>query len=150
MVKPGRRPRAVRNPAKPGTGHQWVYLPDLAETIVQLIEHRPLPPLARFHMDGHWDPDGMQMAAAIGRALGVPEVPVRRLPWWMISLAAPFMPDLKELAEMKYLWELPLRLCNERLVATLGYEPHTPLDDAVRQTLASLGVPTSTPAEMAG
>ena len=35
MVKPGRRPRAVRNPARPGIGHQWAYLPDLAEIIVQ-------------------------------------------------------------------------------------------------------------------
>jgi nucleoside-diphosphate-sugar epimerase len=150
MVKPGRRPRAVRNPAKPGIGHQWVYLPDLAETIVQLVEHHPLPAFARFHMDGHWDLDGTRMAAAIVGALGNPEVPIRRLPWWMISLAAPFMPDLRELAEMKYLWERPLRLCNDRLVATLGHEPHTPLDEAVRQTLLSLGVPTSIPVKMAG
>ncbi len=138
MVKPGRRPRIIRNPAKPGVGHQWAYLPDLAETLVQLIEHDPLPDFARFHMDGHWDSDGAHMATAIVRALGQPEVKVARLPWWAVSLAAPFKPDFKELLELRYLWERPVRLRNERLVATLGREPHTPLDEAVRTTLRSI------------
>jgi len=101
------------------------YLPDLAETIVELLEHDPLPNFARFHMDGHWDADGTQMAAAIVRALGNPEVRVRPLPWWTIALLAPFVRELKELAELKYLWARPVRLCNEHLVATLGREPHT-------------------------
>lgn len=138
MVKPGRRPRIIRNPAKPGVGHQWTYLPDLAETMVQLIEHDPLPAFARFHMGGHWDSDGTEMVAAIVRALGQPEVSVGRLPWWAVSLAAMFKPDFKELLELKYLWERPVQLRNERLVATLGGEPHTPLDEAVRTTLKSI------------
>jgi nucleoside-diphosphate-sugar epimerase len=138
MVKPGRRPRIIRNPAKPGVGHQWTYLPDLAETMVQLIEHDPLPAFARFHMGGHWDSDGTEMVAAIVRALGQPEVSVGRLPWWAVWLAAPFKPEFKELLELKYLWERPVRLRNELLVATLGGEPHTPLDDAVQTTLKSI------------
>jgi nucleoside-diphosphate-sugar epimerase len=141
MVKPGRRPRVIRNPAKLGIGHQWAYLPDLAETMVQLIEHDALPKFARFHMDGHWDEDGRQMAAAIVRALGQPDVPVRPLPWWLLSMIAPLAPDVKDLVELKYLWERPVRLCNRRLVATLGREPHTSLDDAVRRTLSSIAVP---------
>ena len=138
MVRPGRRPRIVRNPAKPGIGHQWVYLPDLAETIVELVEHEPLPNMARFHMEGYWDPDGRQMAAAIVRALGSPEVVVRPLPWWTISLVAPFLPEMKELVELKYLWDRPVRLCNDLLVETLGREPHTPIDEAVGATLKSV------------
>jgi nucleoside-diphosphate-sugar epimerase len=138
MVKPGRRPRIIRNPAKPGVGHQWTYLPDLAETMVQLIEHDPLPAFARFHMGGHWDSDGTEMVAAIVRALGQPEVSVGRLPWWAVWLAAMFKPEFKELLELKYLWERPVRLRNERLVATLDREPHTPLDEAVRTTLKSI------------
>lgn len=141
MVKPGRRPSFVRNPAKPGTGHQWVYLPDLAETMVQLIENAPEPAFARFHMEGHWDPDGKQMAAAIVRALGKPDARVKRLPWWLLSLIAPFARNIRELVELRYLWEQPVRLRNELLIDTLGGEPHTPLDEAVRQTLATLHVP---------
>lgn len=145
MIKPGRRPRVVRNPARGGVGHQWVYLPDLAETMVQLMEHVELPQMARFHMDGHWDADGSQMAAEIARALGDPAVPVRKLPWWVISLASRFSKDLSELAELRYLWERPVRLNNARLVSTLGHEPRTPLARAVRETLEFLKVPINAP-----
>ena len=138
MVRPGNPPRIVRNPGKPGVGHQWTYLPDLAETMVQLIEQNDLPDFARFHMDGHWDSDGTQMVTAIVRALGQPKVKIARLPWWLMSIAAPFYPDFRELLELKYLWERPVRLSNERLVAKLGQEPHTPLDEAVRATLGSI------------
>lgn len=145
MVKPGRRTRAVRNPSLPGVGHQWVYLPDLAETMVQLMEQPELPVMARFHMDGHWDPDGSAMARAIVAAVGEP-VPVRGLPWWIISLASRFSPDLRELAELKYLWERPVRLDNAGLLGVLGREPRPPLIQAVSETLAFLKVPVSAPA----
>ena len=59
LVKPGRAVGSVMNPAVPGVGHQWAYLPDVAETMMQLIEREAeLPVFATFHMDGHWDPDG--------------------------------------------------------------------------------------------
>jgi nucleoside-diphosphate-sugar epimerase len=41
--------------------------------------------------------------------------------------------------EMRYLWREPLRMDNSRLVAFLGQEPHTALDEAVRITLQGLG-----------
>jgi hypothetical protein len=41
--------------------------------------------------------------------------------------------------EMKYLWERPVRLDNAKLVVALGTEPRTPLDEAVRATLAGIG-----------
>ncbi|WP_347270102.1 NAD(P)H-binding protein [Rhizorhabdus histidinilytica] len=139
IVRPGRRPRVIRRPGKPGVGHQWAYLPDVAETMVRLAERDDLEPFARFHMDGHWDPDGSRMTDAIRRALRAPAVPVRPLPWWAMRLASPAVPLLRELLEMRYLWQQPVRLDNRRLVAVLGDEPRTPLDTAVRATLAALG-----------
>ena len=41
---------------------------------------------------------------------------------------------------MRYLWQTPARLENAKLVAFLGEEPHTPLGEAVRTTLAALKV----------
>jgi hypothetical protein len=41
--------------------------------------------------------------------------------------------------EMRYLWKRPLRLDNSKLVKVLGSEPHTPLDQAVRESLEGLG-----------
>jgi len=42
--------------------------------------------------------------------------------------------------EMRYLWRTPVRLDNARLIAVLGHEPHTPLDEAVFATLVGQGV----------
>ncbi|MDO9125783.1 MAG: hypothetical protein Q7U42_02875, partial [Parvibaculum sp.] len=59
----------------------------------------------------------------------------------------------REMREMRYLWKKPVKLDNAKLVAFLGHEPHTPLDIAVRATLAGLGCidmadPSSRPATL--
>jgi nucleoside-diphosphate-sugar epimerase len=59
LVTPGEPLAAISYPGKPGVGHQWAYLPDVAETMVRLIEREEtLEPFATFHMEGHWDEDG--------------------------------------------------------------------------------------------
>ncbi|OAN62243.1 NAD-dependent epimerase/dehydratase family protein [Sphingomonas sp. TDK1] len=139
MVTAGARPRVIRTPGKRGVGHQWAYLPDVAETMARLLDATHLSAFARFHMDGQWDADGRQMAEAIARALGDPAVAIRPLPWWQLRLAALAMTTPRELMEMRYLWRQPIRLINTRLVQTLGAEPHTPLAQAVTATLTGLG-----------
>lgn len=140
MVTPGKPVRFVINPGRRGAGHAWAYLPDVAETFMQLLEQaEQLPRFARFHMDGFYDADGMQMAEAIRWAIGRPSIPIWSFPWALAGLARPFVPLLRELYEMRYLWKRTIRLDNRLLVQRLGDEPRTPLDAAVRTTLASLG-----------
>ena len=142
-MKPGQPVRSVLSPGAPGIGHQWSYLPDVARTMLQLLALRAtLPAFARFHMAGHWDHDGRQMTGAIVRvveqATGARPA-LKYLPWWLVSLASPFVATMRELREMRYLWQTPLSMENARLLAVLGQEPHTPLDEAVRATLAGMG-----------
>ncbi|WP_426235280.1 NAD(P)H-binding protein [Pararhizobium sp. DWP1-1-3] len=140
MVTPGKPVTAVMYPGRKGTGHQWAYLPDVAETMARLVDRREtLAPFAVFHMQGFWDDDGTRLTAAIRRASGNPNMKVRSFPWWMMPFAAPFVPLLKELREMRYIWQQPLRMPNDRLVAAIGAEPWTPIDEAVRASLATLG-----------
>jgi nucleoside-diphosphate-sugar epimerase len=140
LVKPGKAVSAITYPGKKGIGHQWAYLPDVAETMVRLLEKmEDLDRFAIFHMEGHWDADGTQMIGAIRRAAGNPGIKVRPLPWRLIRLFSPFVPLFWELAEMRYLWTMPVRMENARLRAILGAEPHTPLDVAVENTLNGLG-----------
>ncbi|TWA60425.1 nucleoside-diphosphate-sugar epimerase [Azospirillum baldaniorum] len=139
LVKPGRRLRSLTYPGKAGVGHQWAYLPDVAETMVRLAEREARDAFATFHMGGHWDEDGTRVLEAIRRVVGEPDLPVRRLPWLLMTAASPFVPLFRELVEMRYLWETPVKLNNARLTAELGAEPHTPLDEAVRATLVGLG-----------
>lgn len=139
LVTAGARPKVIRVPGRRGVGHQWAYLPDVAETMARLLDHPALPDFASYHMAGHWDADGRQMAETIARVLGDPAVPIRPLPWWQLRLAALFLTTPRELMEMRYLWQLPVRMTNQRLVDMLGAEPHTPLADAVATTLSGLG-----------
>ncbi|MGN8022802.1 NAD(P)H-binding protein [Phyllobacterium sp. 22229] len=139
LVTPGKPVSLVNNPSRRGIGHQWAFLPDVAETMAQLVERAgSLPRFAVYHMEGFWDADGMQMAAAIRRVVGRP-VKVRSFLWWIVPIMAPFNAFMHELKEMRYLWKQPLRMTNTRLTGTLGAEPRTPIDEAVRQTLSDLG-----------
>jgi hypothetical protein len=60
------------------------------------------------------------------------ELPVRRFPWPLMYLGAPFVTFFREVLEMRYLWCIPLQLNSTKLW-------HTALDVAVRQTLIGLG-----------
>jgi nucleoside-diphosphate-sugar epimerase len=150
LIKPGAPVRAISQPGLAGVGHQWSYLPDVAQTMLQLIERRAtLAPFADFHMRGHFDADGSQMAEAIQRVVRADSghtPTVRRFPWALLMLAAPFVTFIREMREMRYLWRQPIRMDNAKLVATLGAEPHTPLDDAVRSSLIGLGCLSGPPA----
>jgi nucleoside-diphosphate-sugar epimerase len=147
LVKPGQPPKAITYPGAPGVGHQWAYLPDVAEAMARLIVRDAPEAFGRYHFGGHWDPDGTAMTEAIRRAVGDPRLPVKSMPWLLVRLASPVVPLFREIVEMRYLWQEPLRMPNDRLVAAIGEEPHTPLDDAVRASLQGLGaLPVPEPA----
>ncbi|AMO98026.1 short chain dehydrogenase family protein [Collimonas arenae] len=140
LVKAGQPIKKVVYPGKRGIGHQWAYLPDVAETMMQLIEREAeLGAFETFHMNGHWDTDGTEMVAAIGRASGQPDLRAWAFPWWLVVLGSPFVPLFREMREMSYLWRQPLHLDNRRLLKLLGKEPHTGLDEAVRAALTGIG-----------
>lgn len=149
LIKPGKPVTTVSNPGRRGVGHQWSYLPDVARTMTELLARRDtLDAFASFHMAGHYDADGTQMVDAIlrvvQRATGV-SPRVKEFPWWLTTVAAPFMTTLREMQEMRYLWREDLHMDNTCLRTVLGREPHTPLDEAVEATLTGLGCLATTP-----
>jgi nucleoside-diphosphate-sugar epimerase len=141
LVKSGRPITAVSYPGPLEVPHAWAYLPDLAETFVRLLD-TDLGPFEVFHFQGQ-QVTGQDFVNALQIAAGRKLV-VRRLPWFALSAIAPFNETLRELVEMKYLWDRPVLLDNTRLVAKLGAEHRTPLPDALRAALAGMG---SLPAE---
>ena len=127
MVKPGRPVMSISLPG-PGVAHTWGYLPDVAETMLRLLEREAdLATFETFHMAGHVDPDGRGLAEAI-RRVADQDAKIKNVPWALFMLAAPFVTFLRELKEMRYLWREPLLMDNAKLVALLGAEPHTPGD----------------------
>lgn len=138
LVKPGRRLQQVARPGRRGVGHGWAYLPDLAEAMAELIERTPAEGFQTFHFAGHFDADGERMIGAIRRVAGR-DLKVKAFPWPLVALLSPAVVLFREMLEMRYLWRAPLELDNARLVAVLGREPRTPLDQAVKAALVELG-----------
>ena len=88
--------------------------------------------------EGLYDHDGQRMIEAVRAAAGT-KAAVWRFPWFLLKLAAPFGGFAREAAEIAPYWSHPMRFDNRRLVELLGEEPRTPLDAAMRATLAEMG-----------
>ena len=132
--------KVIRYPGARDVGHDWAYLPDLAETMVQLIERaEQLAPFEVFHFRGHYFERGVDISKGVAAAIGRPEMKIRAFPWFAVYLGSPFVEMFKELIEMRYLWKERLELDNRKLVSLLGEEPHTPLPEALRATLIGMG-----------
>lgn len=131
-------------PAQGGIVHAWAYLPDFARAFVAVAERaRNLPAFSVFCFEGH-NVTMEQLHAAIEKAAG------RRLsrsmfPWWLLRLASPFAPMMRELVIMSYLWRRPHALTGGGLEAVTGALPRTPLEQAAGEALAQLGLAPAAP-----
>ena len=141
IVTPGRPVRWLTYPGTAGVGHAFAYLPDLARTIALLLDREAeLEPFAVFHFRGHWFDRGIALVEAVRRVAATPKARARIVPftWFLVYLLAPRSATFREMIEMRWLWKHPRELVNDKLVAFLGEEPHTPLDVALGETLRGL------------
>ena len=143
LIKTGKPVKRISNPSRPGASHQWAYLPDVAQTMVRLLQKEAdLAAFASYHFAGFQDADGTQFASAIQRVVAAQtgvKPGISQFPWWLIRVASPFVAVFKEMLEMRYLWEQSIRMDNHQLLAELGQEPHTPIDEAIKASLEGLG-----------
>jgi nucleoside-diphosphate-sugar epimerase len=150
VTRRGDRMTGVYRPGPADVGHAFAYLPDLAETMARLMDAVDrMEAYAEFHFRGHWTPIG-ELGAAIRRVSGNERLPIKAFPWPVVWLASPVVEMFRELWEMRYLWRRPIGLSNAKLVAFLGAEPHTPLDAALRASLADMGLLDERPAPRPG
>ncbi len=142
-------------PGQPHIATAWAYLPDLARSFVAVAERvaeqagegrATLPTFEVLHFGGYsltgdqWLGALQPLAQAQGWVVPGRDLEFKRLPWPLIRLAAPFVPTCASVLEMRYLWDTPHALTNDRLTALIGPEPHTPLEIAVQQSLSDLGL----------
>ena len=144
------RKGAFTSPGGLTTATAWAYLPDLAQTFVKVAQERArLKSFEVFHFQGasltaqRWldllTPIARQQAWLSANK----SVKLKKMPWLAIQLGALFVPSWAALLEMRYLWDTPHQLDNTRLLQLIGREPRTPLNQAVRQSLADLGFLTA-------
>ena len=129
--------------------HAWAYLPDMAQSFVDVAAQRDkLPAFEVLHFSGH-SLTGQDWADALGpiaREQGWVaqdgQLRIGSLPWPLLRALGVVAPTLEALSEMRYLWRRPHRLVNTRMEALVGPEPHTPFAQALRCALAELGLLT--------
>ena len=125
--------------------HAWAYLPDLARAFVAVASLPGRAPFERFAFAGH-SVTGLEFLAAIERAaaaLGI--APARgwrhgTMPWPLVRAAGVVVPLWRELARMSYLWRVAHALDGTKLAARCPELRPTPLDAALRASLAALGI----------
>ena len=136
----GGRVRSVAAPGPVDVGHAYAYLPDLGETLARLLDREAeLADFESFHFTGHWLAQGDDLVKSVRRVTGDAAIPLKAFPYPLIWALSPFVETFRELLEMRYLWDKPIGLDDAKLRAFLGDVPSTPLDTAIRETLADMG-----------
>jgi nucleoside-diphosphate-sugar epimerase len=119
--------------------HAFAYLPDLANAFCALAEQRDrLESTSTFHFAGHGVTIG-EFVEAVARAASHP-VKVKALPWWAMRLMAIVSPAMRDVVEMKYLWDRPHRLEDPSFATLCGPIASTPLDAAIAASLDALNI----------
>ena len=122
--------------------HSWAFLPDMAQAFVKIAEQSDeLSNFETFLFKGHAI-TGSQLKAAIEQVIEK-SCKLSGLPWPLIRFAGLFSPMMREISEMSYLWNSPHQMDDGKLQQTIGNVEHTPLLQAVFQSLAESGVVTS-------
>lgn len=121
--------RVALNPARK-VRNAWAYLPDLARAFVVLaLRKGELSAFENFHFHGHLV-TADETFQAIQKA--VPQKLVRvDYPWRMLKVMGWFMPTIRGLVQMRYVWEYELGLVDPRLEKMLGPDFDTPFDQAI-------------------
>ena len=140
VVTPGAPVKRIVEPTPRGLTHAWAYLPDVGETIARLMDRESaLGDFEVFNFPGHQLARG-EMGAAIRRVTGNSRLRIWPFPWPLVVVLQPFVRLFREMAEMRHLWRQPIWLDGGKLRAFLGdATPATPIDTAVRETLAGMG-----------
>lgn len=131
-----KKSKILQMPTKMVMMHTWAFLPDLARVypkVAALGDH--LAAFERFHFRGHFV-SGHELVDAI-QAVLPQKWKVAQLPWGLMGVIGWFVPVVREVVKMSYLFRTPHELRDERLDEILGPNFDTPFEDAVAQTIRS-------------
>ncbi len=140
IFKAGQPLRSIMYPGDHRIAHDWAYLPDMARAAVQILAREDeLSTFERFHFSSY-RLTGKQFIDTVRAVSRNSRLPVKGLPWLLIQIAALFASLPRELLEMRYLWQKPLLLDDSRLQAFLGDFKPTPIEQAMKGSLAGMKV----------
>lgn len=125
---------SVMYPGPQDLDHAWAYLPDMARAMVGLAEVRSS--LAGFETFGFpgYTLTGAQLITAIEQAAGR-TLKQRSMPWFALKMIGIVSPLMREVYEMRYLWNVAHGVDGSKLLKTLPDWAPTPLSDCMRDAI---------------
>jgi nucleoside-diphosphate-sugar epimerase len=126
----------------PDQPHTYTYIPDIGEGLAVLGEH-PNAPGEIWHLPN--DPETQttrHLVDIIYRQAGQPRGKLRTTATLLLRVLGPINPTVRELIEMRYLFEAPFIVDSSKITTKLGVKA-TPLDQALTQTLNTYRSTTS-------
>ncbi|MGA8182182.1 MAG: NAD-dependent epimerase/dehydratase family protein [Terriglobia bacterium] len=127
--------------------HQWAYVPDLARAALDLLAiEESLKAYEVFNFAGTIARPERDFLEQVAVQAGHPGLAIRVLPWSAMKLAAIFNAVIRELMELRYLYDQSVILEGSKLRRTLPDFSETPVAEAIRVTLESYQkAPASSP-----
>lgn len=114
--------------------HQLVYNKDGAAAMFRLSQEQGLPNYALFNFGGHTVPSMASFTTQLAEIAGTDAKPSVS-PKWMLNILSLFVPIVKELKEMFYLYENNVYLDDSKLREMYPDLQLTPLPIAMKETL---------------
>ncbi|MEP5760867.1 MAG: epimerase [Litoreibacter sp.] len=112
--------------------HSWAYLPDLADAAVALST-LDLPTFTTVNFPGY-TLSGVQLHRALEAITGR-QLKLKQMGWLPLQIATPFWPMARNLLEMRYLWDTPHALINDKFGELLPDFCPTPLYEALASSI---------------
>jgi len=125
----------------PDQPHTYTYIPDIGEGLATLGEH-PDAPGEIWHLPN--DPDTQttrQLVDIVYRLAGQPSTKLRGLPPLLLRALGLVNPTVREIVEMRYLFEKPFVVDSSKIATKLGVHA-TPVEQALSDTLTAYRTPT--------
>ncbi|MFG3440018.1 NAD-dependent epimerase/dehydratase family protein [Nonomuraea sp. NPDC047897] len=135
FLAPLRAGKTIQVPWPADMPHSWTYLPDVADALIvaganERAWGRP------WHVPTTDPVSFRQLGERMAAILGKPAPRMVQLPWPLVRTLGLFSPMLGELRHVRYQFVAPYELDSSAFQETFGVRP-TPLDDALKATLAS-------------
>jgi nucleoside-diphosphate-sugar epimerase len=115
--------------------HQMVFTKDAAEIMVRLMQRGLTKPYENYNYGGFIHPTIKGFLNQISRLANAPEK-IQVYPKWLFSVLGIFMPVMKEVKEMLYLFENSVILDDSKVRKLFPDFLETPLNEAIMETLA--------------
>ena len=130
--------KAIQTFGNLSVAHQWAYVPDVARAALDLLAiEGTLKPYEVFNFAGYVASPERDFLKQIAEQSGHASLSIRVLPWSALKLAAMFNAVLRELMELRYLYDKSVILDGSKLRRTLPGFKETPIAEAIRVTLES-------------